>query len=332
MPNARIARAAAASLAVVALAAGCSSSRSGASPSTAGLGGGQNLTPPSVRLFQAACSGWLKVTNAGTVTDPAIDEASGIAASRANPGEWWVHNDSGDSARFFLIDGSAKVRATVEVDGATAHDWEDIAVGAPYRAPTGGSVYLADIGDNGAMKPNGTTRPDIQVYRVTEPVVPKGAAPTTLHVTAEKFTFTYPDGGHDAETLMVDPATNDLLIVTKNWSLLGRSSIYRAPADLKPGSTTVLQKVGDVKVPRATLVTGGDISTDGSVIALRSYTAVRLYKRTAGQSVAAALGSKPCTGPRPREKQGEAIGFALDGASYATISEGTDPVLHLTRR
>ena len=286
----------------------------------------------STQLFQAACSGWLKIRNAGTVTDPAIDEASGIAASRANPGQWWVHNDSGDSARFFLIDGTAKVTATVDVDGATAHDWEDIAVGPPHNAPGVSTVYLADIGDNGAMKPNGDTRPDIQVYRVDEPVVPKGAAPTTLHVTAQKLTFTYPDGGHDAETFMVDPATGDLLIVTKNWSLLGRSSIYRAPAGLKAGSTTVLQKVGDVKLPRATLVTGGDISSDGSVVALRSYTAVRLYRRERGQSVAAALGSKPCTGPRPREKQGEAIGFALDGASYATISEGTDPVLHLTGR
>ena len=331
MPHARIARAAA-TLALVALAAGCSSSRSGATPSTMGIGDQGAPTPPAAKLLQAACSGWLKVRNAGTVTDPAIDEASGIVASRANPGDWWVHNASGDSARFFLIDGTAKLRATVDVDGATAHDWEDIAVGAPYRAPAGGSVYLADIGDNGAMKPNGHTRPDIQVYRVTEPVVPKGAAPTTLHVTAEKFTFTYPDGAHDAETLLVDPVSNELLIVTKNWSLLGRSGIYRAPADLKDGTTTVLQKVGDVNQPRATLVTGGDISTDGSVVALRSYTAVRLYRRTRGQSVAAALASKPCTGPRPREKQGEAIGFALDGSSYATISEGTNPVLHLTAR
>ncbi len=119
--------------------------------------------------------------------------------------------------------------------------------------------------------------------------MPKGAAPTTLHVTADKLTFTYPDGGHDAETFMVDPITGDLFIVTKNWSLLGRSSIYRAPAGLKAGSTTVLQKLGDVKLPRATLVTGGDVSSDGRVVALRSYTAVRLYQRTAGQSVAAAL-------------------------------------------
>jgi hypothetical protein len=331
MPNARIARAAA-TLALVALTAGCSSSRSGATPSTLHVGALPLTTPQSTLLFQAACSGSLKITDAGTVTDPAIDEASGIAASRANPGQWWVHNDSGDSARFFLIDGTAKLTATVDVDGATAHDWEDIAVGPPRSGSGAGSVYLADIGDNGAMKPNGDTRPDIQVYRATEPVVPKGAAPTTLHVTADELTFTYPDGGHDAETFMVDPVTGDLFIVTKNWSLLGRSSIYRAPAGLKAGTTTVLQKLGDVKLPRATLVTGGDISSDGSVVALRSYTAVRLYQRTAGQSVAAALGSKPCTGPRPREKQGEATGFAVDGGSYATISEGTDPVLHLTGR
>src|SRR4051794_31240901 len=120
MPNARITRAAATALAIVALAAGCSSNRVGRSdPSATSIGLGGPAAPPSAQLFRAACSGSLKVTDGGTVTDPAIDEASGIAASRANPGRWWVHNDSGDSARFFLIDHAAKVTATVDVDGAT---------------------------------------------------------------------------------------------------------------------------------------------------------------------------------------------------------------------
>ena len=319
-------------LAALALVAGCSS---GTKPTPLGGTGQPPSTTaadtPSARLFAAACTWSLKITDAGKVDDPAVDEASGIAASRANPGQWWVHNDSGDSARFFLIDGSARVTATVNVGGATAHDWEDIAVGPP-RTSGRDSVYLADIGDNGAMKPNGTTRPDIQVYRVTEPVVPRNTTPTTLHVTADELTFTYPDGAHDAETFVVDPVTGDLFIVTKNWSLIGRSAVYRAPAGLAAGSKTVLQKVGEVNAPRTSLLTGGDVSPDGSLVAIRSYTAVRLYQRAPGQTIAGALTTKPCTGPRPNERQGEAVGFSVDGGSYATISEGTNPVLHLTGR
>jgi hypothetical protein len=40
---------------------------------------------------------------AGVVQNDQIREASGIVASRQNPGVLWVHNDSGDSARVFAI-------------------------------------------------------------------------------------------------------------------------------------------------------------------------------------------------------------------------------------
>ncbi len=41
---------------------------------------------------------------AATVTHPPLNEISGIARSRAYPGIWWVHNDSGDEPRLFAID------------------------------------------------------------------------------------------------------------------------------------------------------------------------------------------------------------------------------------
>ena len=85
-------------------------------------------------------------------------------------------------------------------------------------------------------------------------------------------------------------------------------------------------------LPPSTLVTGGDVSADGTVVALRTYDGVRLYRRPAGEPLWKAFASTPCTVTIVGEKQGEAVGFAPDGRSLVTISEGKQPVLHRTGR
>ncbi len=278
-------------------------------------------------LLGSVCAGTATVTDVATVESPEITEASGLAASRREPGDWWIHNDSGDSARVFVLGSDGQVRSTVRLAGATARDWEDIDVGPPTSPHGGATVYVADIGDNAMVKQDtANARSSVQVYRFQEPEL------TGAHLTVrpDQLTFTYPDGPHDAETLLVDPRDGSLYVVTKEWGLRGSSGVYRAPAGLPAGSTTVLEHVGDVPLDAGTLVTGGDISPDGSVIALRSYADVRLYRRDPGTSVADALGGTPCHGPGPVERQGEALGFSVDGGSYLTVSEGDRPVLHRT--
>src|SRR5215813_4130738 len=63
----------------------------------------------------------------GKVADPALGEVSGIIASIQNPGMFWVHNDSGDEARFFLIDSAAQLKQIYYLEGVDAIDMEDIA-------------------------------------------------------------------------------------------------------------------------------------------------------------------------------------------------------------
>src|SRR5262245_44525722 len=93
------------------------------------------------------------------VADPRIVEASGIATSIVHPAVMYVHNDSGDSARFFALDGhTGRTVATYTVPGATNIDWEDIAVARDRRGVP--SVWLADIGDNDA------NRTEVRIYRV----------------------------------------------------------------------------------------------------------------------------------------------------------------------
>ena len=94
---------------------------------------------------------------------------------------------------------------------ATAIDWEDMARG---RAADGTSVLcLADIGDNYQVRSAGVT-----VYEVAEPTggarrVPTAAQPVAARRAAHQLV--YPDGPHDAETIIALPSGR-LLVATKN--------------------------------------------------------------------------------------------------------------------
>jgi hypothetical protein len=211
------------------------------------------------------------------------------------------------------------MRATYNVTNATALDWEDIAYGAGVNGVR--QVFLGDIGDNAKA------RPSIVVYRVNEPAPPP--TNTTMGVTADKLTFTYPDGAHDAEAMFVHWGLNRIYIVEKRLSG-GKTNVYWAPADAANGSTTVLTLAGSVSLPAGLngIVTGADMSSDGGLLVLRTYGAVRLYK-SVQKTPERALKSAVCAGPVPSgESQGEAIAIAKDNRSYVTVSEGANAALH----
>ncbi|VAX19112.1 hypothetical protein MNBD_IGNAVI01-2275, partial [hydrothermal vent metagenome] len=65
----------------------------------------------------------------GIIESNEINEASGIAASRKNPGLFWTHNDSGDNARLFAFDSLGRHRGEFLLAGIQNRDWEDIAIG-----------------------------------------------------------------------------------------------------------------------------------------------------------------------------------------------------------
>lgn len=276
-------------------------------------------------IYTAACQNKLVTSTAGPITDPALTEISGIHVGVRNPGIWWVHNDSGDTARVFALDGAGAVRGTYSLTGASAVDWEDIAVVAG-TTPGSGTIYAADIGDNPL------TRTELQLYRVAEPAVPAtGPAATEALGGVEILHLTYPDGPHDAETLMVDPITGDVVVVTK---LLfgGTVGVYRAAGPLAAGSTTQLTKVDDLTYPSglANSVTGGDVSADGKAVVIRTYGAVRVYNRVPANALWTAFRSAPCNAPLPSEGQGEAVSFNPGASALVTVSEGTGQTLHIS--
>ncbi len=247
----------------------------------------------------------------GTVQSAAVNEASGIAASARNSDVLWVHNDSGDSARVFAMNTQGTHLGIYNLVSAGARDWEDMAVG-PGPVPGQSYLYLGDIGDNNAV------RSSIKVYRVAEPLVSSSQTPVTQSLTGvQTIELQYPtsDGARDAETLMIDPLTNDIYVVSKRES---QSRLYRAAYPQSTAATTTLEFITQLPWGWAT---GGDISPDGDEILVRGYWNASLWSRPSGGTIADAFNQTPVDVPLVSEPQGEAITFDASGSGYYTVSE-----------
>ena len=264
-------------------------------------------------MYDAACAGTLGASTPGAVANATIDELSGIAASRRNVGTYWVHNDSGNPAVVYAIGEDGTDLGSFTLQGATNVDWEDVAVGPGPNGPN--YLYVADIGNN-----SGTPRNTVVVYRVPEPAVPDSGALTGV----DTLQLTYPTGlTPDAEALIVDPVSGGIYVVTKTG---GTATVYRA---------NIFGGLDQVATLPLALVTGGDVTAAGDVVALITYTGVKVFPRPSGGSLEAAFAQPSCDGAFPAlavpHVQYEAIGFAPDGRGYVTASEGVNPPLHVFR-
>ena len=234
--------------------------------------------------------------------DAQIDESSGLGTSSYGDGIVYTHNDSGDTARFFAVNSSGATVAIYTLKGATAHDWEDMETGTDASGKP--VLYFGDIGDNSVK------RTEIDVYQVPEPRGPSANVPWI------RYRFAYPDGPHNAETLMVDPHTHRIFIASK--AAIGDGLLYEAPAVL---STTAINTLA-VVVPQRTvpmLTTSGDISPDGKLMVLLTYFAAYWSLGVNGE-----LHEFPVT----EQRQDEAIAFTRDGKSVLVGSEGVHSAVY----
>jgi hypothetical protein len=271
-------------------------------------------------------------TEIAIIKNPAVEESSGLAASRINPGVYWTHNDSGDGPFVYALDATGASRGVFRVGGAEARDWEDMAIGPGPEKGTS-YLYLGDIGNNEH------SRADMVVYRVAEPKLTEAdkasskSNPRTT-ATAEAIRLRYPDGKFDAETLLVHPTTGNLYIVTK--AMFKLAVVYEAPAPLVAGKLTTLKRIGEIKVPSLMggYLTGGSISPDGRRVALCDYSngyemvlpaASKNFNDIWKQGLTAFnLGRRP---------QGEAITYRADGKAVLATTEGKlSPLIQVERR
>ena len=263
-------------------------------------------------------------------TDDRITESSGLVLSSRSDRVLFTHNDSGDEARFFAVDDRCRTLATYQLPGVDASDWEDMARGP---GPDGGPVlWFGDIGDN-AM-----TRSEIVVQRVAEPTAQRRSA-SPVAVTSTAFRLAYEDRAHDAETLLADPRTGRLLVVTKTY--LGAALVYAAPEVLDAEGVNVLTRVGEVLLPPSgtdggpvgpvsqLATTGGGVSPDGRRVVVRTYTDVYEWEVPDGDLLRALTLTAPQTRtPLPATAQGEAVGYASDSRTLWVSSEGAGAPVH----
>jgi hypothetical protein len=245
--------------------------------------------------------------------DERLPEVSGIASSVANPGYIWAHNDGQNPAEVYLIDTVAQVKMICRLP-VENRDWEDITVG-PGPDPGKSYVYVGEIGDNNAVF-------DYKyIYRFEEPIADVAERDITIFDTLK---IQMSDGKRDTETMMIDPFTHDLYLVSKREDNVGVYVVRQ------PFTNAIMTAEKVATIPYFKIV-AGSFSPDGLEVLLKDYDHIYCWKRTKDEALEQVLLRKPEELPYEREAQGEAITWKIDGSGYYTLSE-TNPNLPSTLR
>ncbi len=219
-----------------------------------------------------------------TIKDSRITEDSGMARDTTNK-VYWTVNDSGALGVVYGVDSTGRVKGTLRYN-AFPVDAEAVA----WRKDR---LYVGDIGDNDEK------RKTIRVYYFDDP------RPDDQVRSYRAYDFRYPDGAHDAETLLVTGA-GVLYVATKE----AQGGLYRAPEKPSRAGVNTLKRIKDVP---ATL-TDGLVLPGGKEIAYLTYGKVLVVNGTSGQVVA----SEDVTDVG----QAEALTLSLDGRSLLVGGEG----------
>jgi hypothetical protein len=198
---------------------------------------------------------------------PALQEVSGIVASRRRPGVFWVLNDSGDRSRLFAIDRQGALLSEVRVAGAKNVDWEDLTTDAD------GYLYIGDFGNND------NNRKDLTIYVIEEPD-PRDPADSVVTV-LRRIPFFFPEQhrfpdpeemNYDCEALFWD--NGQLFVLTKHRSDT-RTALYRIP--LEGIAQRAAERIADYDI--GSMATAASVSPDGRYLAVLSYQYIHVFDR-----------------------------------------------------
>ncbi|HEY0238943.1 MAG TPA: hypothetical protein VGC37_09865 [Friedmanniella sp.] len=219
-----------------------------------------------------------------TIKDSRITENSGMARDTKNK-VYWTVNDSGSLGIVYGVDSAGKVKGTLRYN-AFPVDTEAVAWNKDR-------LYVGDIGDNDAK------RKSIRVYYFDDP------KPDDKTRTYKAWDFAYPDGAHDAETLLVS-TSGRLYIATKEL----KGGLYQAPEKPSTDGVNKLKRVHEVP----STLTDGVMLPGGKQVALLTYPKVLVVDAKDYKVVASAdVSGVP---------QAEALTLGLDGTSLVVGGEG----------
>ena len=288
------------------------------------------VNPPSSEAASQSCPEFGNASTVGALTRDNIREASGLVASPNFNNRYWLHNDSGDSARIYAMTRSGEDRGIVNLGGITARDFEDIGMG-PGPNASKDYIYVADIGNNGHG------RATVWIYRFPEPEPPgKGKSITVPGHKIERFEYTYEKPGEpgetwrrQAESLFVDPISGDVVIIEKQLNTVdGKRDmgwVYQIKqSNLREGVLIKAKPKVAIRQRRSTdegPMTAADISPNGKTIIAKNVHEAFAWKRSSSQSVYAALAAYPVSSCYPPGTSGEAVAFSSDGSEVLTVHE-----------
>lgn len=241
-----------------------------------------------------------------------VSESSGIELS--GPDRIWTFNDSSGDPVLYLCDTLGNLIKTLEILNAWNRDWEDI------TQDDQGNFYIGNIGNNS----NDNT--DLTIFKIPNPDTVQGSS-----VTAEVISFSYEDQwsfpppqdslNFDCEALMW--FDGHLYLSTKNQTIPfdGKTHLYRLPDT--PGQY-VAEKIGTFDTGGTVVVsywiTAGDISPDGSKLALLSSDRMWIFSGYSGDDF---FGGEVEMIEFPHLTQKEGICFVSETELYIT-DEGWD--------
>ncbi len=254
-----------------------------------------------------ACPSLGAPTAVGTLPR-ALDEVSGMVASRTHPGVLWVLEDSGNAAELYALDIDGSLLATVRLPVPNV-DWEDLAI-----APCGDidCLWIADVGDNGLV------RTDAALYVVAEPEPEDGAAELLSALPVR-----YVDGPHNVEALVLD-ADGTPTLLSKRDDGTTEVLVLR---DGRFGVTAQVQVAAPGDDAWSSRVTAADLWADEGGLLLRTYAHAWRYELD-GDSLAG-LADAPRTELRAADQeQVEAVAWDPTIGGWWQTSEGVGATLY----
>lgn len=267
-------------------------------------------------------------------------------------------NDGGGGRRFGIFDSGTGVRLLslrMPRNAPLNLDYEGLTVGS-CGIDEGTCIYIADVGDNTARSSNGTRsgrddQPGYPIYKIKEPdrndfqdndVLPDSSVSTLWF---NYFHPTSPTRYADCETVFLDNVgwgeggeVGDFYIVTKWEDYVSLNRLFKIPAQAwaqvtedtnytySPEAVGFYGNAQDSNGLMGYMWTRGEMTFDGTLIALGDYYDQYLFLRCPGMSVAEALaveGTQYChTWPiKYWDSQFETIAWAPDKSKTLEISE-----------
>jgi len=260
----------------------------------------------------------------GKLESEDLPETSGLAASRTEPNLLFAVNDSGNSPGIYALTLDGKEAGHWPIDYPSTHDFEDLAAfvldGKPY-------LLVADTGDNLHWR----RQLHILVFEAPD----EETTGRSLKL-AWQFSFNFPEGYRDVESVAVDAAGNSIFLVSKRYV---PPEVFRLP--LQPDDDLVTAEPVALLhgIPRPTrrdlrenpsfgayrsMPTALDINDRDAVLV--TYKEAYLYRRDPGENWVEAFSRMPGRVPLPDIHGLESVAFDSRGRYFYVTGEREDGV------